>query len=57
MSEPSFRRWMGTMWLYTLLRIALFLGWATEQIERQRAVVAEYVTLVEFKMNPVHRGA
>ena len=25
MSEPSFRRWMGTMWLYTLLRIALFL--------------------------------
>ena len=25
MSEPSFRRWMGTMWLYTVLRIALFL--------------------------------
>ncbi|HKF34683.1 MAG TPA: DUF4229 domain-containing protein [Jatrophihabitantaceae bacterium] len=25
MSEPSFRRWMGTMWVYTLLRIALFL--------------------------------
>jgi len=25
MSEPSFRRWMGTVWLYTLLRIALFL--------------------------------
>ena len=25
MSEPSFRRWMGTMWLYTLLRVALFL--------------------------------
>ena len=25
MSEPSFRRWMGTMWLYTLLRSALFL--------------------------------
>jgi hypothetical protein len=24
MTEPSFRGWMGAMWLYTLLRIALF---------------------------------
>jgi hypothetical protein len=24
MTEPSFRNWMGAMWLYTLLRIALF---------------------------------
>jgi Protein of unknown function (DUF4229) len=24
--QPSFRRWMGAMWLYTVLRIGLFLA-------------------------------
>jgi Protein of unknown function (DUF4229) len=26
MTQPSFRRWMGAMWLYTVLRIGLFLA-------------------------------
>jgi hypothetical protein len=26
MTQPSFGRWMGAMWLYTALRIALFLA-------------------------------
>ncbi|MEO8889757.1 MAG: DUF4229 domain-containing protein [Jatrophihabitantaceae bacterium] len=45
--RPNFRGWMGSMWLYTLLRFALFfLLWALLVLVGLTGLVAPLVALV-----------
>ena len=44
--EPSFRNWMGSMWLYTLLRFALFFAlWGILLLAGLGGLVAAAVAL------------
>ena len=45
--QPSFSRWMGSMWLYTVLRFGLFFAlWGVMELVGLRGLVAALVGLV-----------
>jgi O-antigen ligase len=60
-SGPSFRSWMGSMWLYTLLRFALFFAlWGILLLAGLGGLVAAAVALflsipLSFVLLPVPR--
>ena len=45
--EPRFGRWMGAMWLYTVLRVALFFAlWGIVWLLGARGLLAPVIALV-----------